>query len=176
MKNITYDQSSGFTLIEILVVVAIVSMLGTIVFASLNSARARARDVRRRADLNQLRTALELYYDSHNQTYPDTAGVFYTSEAGAPESNNGGNWIPGLVPQYISRLPHDPRAASDHPNPPCSGLAPERYIYSSDGPHYKLLSYCAPEGVWTSNDGFYDPVRPNFAWMVCSGAPACNLW
>jgi len=54
------SKKKGFTLIELLVVVAIISLLSSVVMASLNSARAAARDVHRRTSLKQVATALEL--------------------------------------------------------------------------------------------------------------------
>src|SRR3989338_3450008 len=59
----------GFTLIELLVVVAIIGLLSSVIFASLDSARAKARDTRRIVDLKQLQTALELDYND-NGKYP----------------------------------------------------------------------------------------------------------
>ena len=62
--------STGFTLIELLVVISIVSLLSAVVFSSLNSARAKARDAKRLADLMQIRNALILYADDHSGNYP----------------------------------------------------------------------------------------------------------
>lgn len=66
------STSRGFTLIELLVVIAIIGILSSVVLASLNSARQKSRDARRIADLKQLQTAFELYYDS-NSSYPVVA-------------------------------------------------------------------------------------------------------
>jgi prepilin-type N-terminal cleavage/methylation domain-containing protein len=68
MKN-----NKGFTLVELLVVISIISLLSSVVMASLNSARAKARDVRRIMDMRQIQTALAMYYDQHG-SYPDGDG------------------------------------------------------------------------------------------------------
>ena len=68
----TLEPNKGFTLIELLVVIAIIGLLASIVLVSLNSARAKARNAKRMADLNQLRLALEFYYDKHNGYPNDT--------------------------------------------------------------------------------------------------------
>jgi len=57
---------AGFTLIELLVVIAIIGILSSVVVASLNSARKKARDARRVDDVKQLQLALELYFDSNS--------------------------------------------------------------------------------------------------------------
>jgi len=59
----------GFTLIEILIVVAIIGLLASFVLVGLGGARSRARDARRIADLNQVQQSLELYYSKFG-TYP----------------------------------------------------------------------------------------------------------
>ena len=64
-------KKSGFTLVELLVVISIIGVLASVVFASINSARAKARDARRIADLRQIATALEFYYDANGQYPPD---------------------------------------------------------------------------------------------------------
>ena len=47
-------QRKGFTLVELLVVIAIIGILSSVVLASLNSARAKARDARRIAEVAQM--------------------------------------------------------------------------------------------------------------------------
>lgn len=92
--------SHGFTLIELLVVIAIIGLLSSVVLSSLNTARMGSRDARRINDLRQIKLALELYFDD-NRSYPVVSGwVFSTS---------GGDWIPGLVPTHIPKLPVDPK-------------------------------------------------------------------
>ena len=59
----------GFTLIEMLVVIAIISILIGIGINTFTIAQQKARDVRRKADLRQLQTALELFKQDKGQ-YP----------------------------------------------------------------------------------------------------------
>ena len=75
MKNL---GKKGFTLIELLVVIAIIGILAAVVLASLNDARAKARDARRKTDLRQIQLAQELYH-SANGKYAGSSGWFYTS-------------------------------------------------------------------------------------------------
>jgi prepilin-type N-terminal cleavage/methylation domain-containing protein len=65
MKN----SKKGFTLVELMVVIAIVGLLSSIVLSSLGTARGKARDARRFEDLKQMQLALDLYY-SFNKAYP----------------------------------------------------------------------------------------------------------
>ena len=92
-------SSRGFTLIELLVVIAIIGILSSVVLASLNSARQKSRDARRIADVKQIQTAFELYYDA-NQSYPvlGTAG--------------GADTVAGVAGTYIPNIPKDPQNAS----------------------------------------------------------------
>lgn len=81
----------GFTLIELLVVIAIIGILSSVVLASLNSARQKSRDSRRVADVKQIQTALELYYDA-SSTYPSA--------------------LSALAPTYIAVVPTDPQTST----------------------------------------------------------------
>jgi len=65
------SRSKGFTLVELLVVIAIIGTLATLLLIQLGVARAKARDAKRISDINQLRSAVELFYDDNNGIYPD---------------------------------------------------------------------------------------------------------
>ncbi len=65
-----FSLERGFTLIELLVVIAIIGVLATLVLLQLGTARSRARDAKRIADVSQLRSAVELYYEDNNGVYP----------------------------------------------------------------------------------------------------------
>jgi len=62
--------SKAFTLIELLVVISIISLLSSIVLASLSEARMKARDARRMSTLDQIQIALELYASENSGNYP----------------------------------------------------------------------------------------------------------
>jgi prepilin-type N-terminal cleavage/methylation domain-containing protein len=60
----------GFTLIELLVVVAIIGMLTSVIMVSFGHTRMRSRDTKRLSDAAQLRTGLDLFFNTANG-YPD---------------------------------------------------------------------------------------------------------
>ncbi|MFA6408524.1 MAG: prepilin-type N-terminal cleavage/methylation domain-containing protein [Candidatus Paceibacterota bacterium] len=102
------NKSRGFTLIELLVVIAIIGILSSVVLASLNTARMKARDANRIAELGQIRIALSLYYNDHGY-YPPSAdcgwdcnGYSYSFQA------TGWNALATALKPYIASLPVDP--------------------------------------------------------------------
>lgn len=69
MSRFPLRHQKGFTLVELLVVIAIIGILATLLLLQLGTARSRARDAKRIADVNQIRSAIELYFDD-NGIYP----------------------------------------------------------------------------------------------------------
>ncbi len=98
------SKQKAFTLIELLIVIAIIGLLSSIVLVALNNARGKGRDAKRIADIRQLVTALNLYY-SDNNVYPP---VVDPSGPGGWETTLN-SYLTGLVSGgYISVEPNDP--------------------------------------------------------------------
>jgi len=127
-------KQKGFTLIELLVVIAIIAILSTVVMAGLNSARQKGRDAKRLADIKQVQTALELYYND-NSTFPtDTipaacAGVTLGATTASGWSTVG----------VVMGSPSAPVAFSTYmnpmPTPPTPGIG---YCYIGGDTTYEL--------------------------------------
>lgn len=177
LKNMRIsEKKSGFTLIELLVVISIIGMLSSVVLASLNAARIKARDARRLTDLRQLQTALELYY-TDNGHFPGSghyASISNCPTIGATPTvwTTTGVFDSSFTSKYMSVLPDDPNgycytytsfdASSNQTGWQCyrSGVAfdPDGYDSSNQvtGPHYAYLITFNPEGSVSS-------VYPNFS-------------
>lgn len=80
----------GFTLVELLVSVAIIVTLTALGLTAMQGARSSARDSRRKSDLEEIRSALEMYRTDEG-VYPDTVAL----EA-------------ELETDYLAKLPTDP--------------------------------------------------------------------
>ncbi len=81
-------SGAGFTLIELLVVIAIIGLLSSMTTVSLNSARIKARDARRLADVRQLSIAVEL--SAANSATSDYSEVLSScSDAGTKTTECG---------------------------------------------------------------------------------------
>ena len=63
---------SGFTIVELLIVIVVIAILATITIVAFNGVQARSKDTRRYSDMQAIMKALELYKADKGQ-YPDVA-------------------------------------------------------------------------------------------------------
>lgn len=106
-----HRRLAGFSLIEILVVVSIITLLVAVLYANFSEGSAQARDAERQGDIRKLQSAIELYRQENGQ-YP--AGCngpnTWSGQSGTSYACGSGNqYIVGLAPKYIPSLPTDPK-------------------------------------------------------------------
>lgn len=106
--------NKGFTLIELLVVISIIGILTTLVMVNLNAARERARDTQRKSDINNIQTALRLYYNDIGSFPDDTNSSIKGcgTPAGSEICDWGTEWVGGGT-TYMKVLPQDPLGDSE---------------------------------------------------------------
>lgn len=163
-------KKKGFTLTEVIVVMAAIGILSGVVLANFGSgASAKKKNTQAVADLMSIKSALENYY-AKNSRYPSsTAGAAqslpwdgYCRPVGQGDSL-GGNWIPNLPASYFpSGLPIEPMSKAAGNCTSGGANNTRQYIYNSDGYDYKLL-YLEPQSMDVSQE-LIDPQRPTRAY------------
>lgn len=145
-----FKLNRGFTLIELLVVISIIGVLASVVLVSLNTARDKARDAKRAAMVNQVKLALEYYYDDYNE-YPSigTDGVAY-----------GWSGLKTSLAPYISDISEDPSGSTWHILQYARGPSNAYGIYIRYETKYGTSGYCKTG------------VNVNTVWWG-SGKPVC---
>lgn len=118
--NKQQQRQSGFTLIEILVVMAIIAMLAVMVAPNIFQQQAGAQRDAALGQMASLETSIQTYF-LDMQEYPDSLADLVDNESGSARWNG----------PYIRRIPADPWG--------------NEYVYDSDGRNYTLMSY-GPDG------------------------------
>jgi len=103
MINMRPMSKQGFTLIEILIVIAIIGMIVGLLLPNFNQLRQEGRDQARKTGVKALVEALEMY--KLNQSPP-------AYPANIPNLNTGDSWIDGEV-TYLNQTPVDPLYNTD---------------------------------------------------------------
>ncbi|QQG42269.1 MAG: prepilin-type N-terminal cleavage/methylation domain-containing protein [Candidatus Woesebacteria bacterium] len=125
------NESDGFTLIELLVTISIIGILIGLSVFGLQGARQSARDAKRKTDLEQIRSAVEIYKADCNK-YPLTLGAQLKGDGLSTSSCLDTNI-------YLSEVPFDPTSPNS-----------DYKYYSLDGSTYELCAALEQGGATTS--------------------------
>lgn len=108
------NRSKGFTLIELMVVISIITLLSSVVLASVKTAREKAQITKTVAEMKSLQQALELYRNQFGVYPQDNAG---DDELGNSEDTGVSDLLDGfdnfiktnlVNNKFISKVPHAP--------------------------------------------------------------------
>jgi len=138
------NKKKGFTLIEMIVVILILAALSTLITFAYFTSLKRGRDSKRKSDINNISTALELYNADMNH-YPITSSF----SLGDILCNEEG----GCAQVYMRQIPKDP-------------LSKKPYYYETDenGSYYVLysgLETSEDTGSGVDQDGYYGNCNPS---------------
>jgi len=92
-------RQSGFTIVELLIVIVVIGILATLVIVTFTGIQQKARDSKRKTDIGALQTTLENYYGSNN-TFPTLADL------------NSTTWQKANIPGFDPNALQDPKGNS----------------------------------------------------------------
>lgn len=119
----------GFTLIEVLVVIAAIGMMASIILVPINEARIKGRDTKRIADKNQVVEALNFYHINYGD-WPDTSGQ-WTCLAPSGDGNCFLNSVPPINGTLASEInEYLPIFPKNNANPNTGGY--NRILYNNN--------------------------------------------
>ena len=126
-------------MIEILVVVGIDGLLGVLAAVALGSARVRARDAKRLADMARTVTALELYFNDHN-SYPEAATAIPLGQASTECLGGSSGFAPACDSSsesiYLAAVPSTPSSGLDG-LVECGNIS-DAYCYVGNATGYRI--------------------------------------
>lgn len=141
----------GFTLIELLVVIAIIGMLSSVVLASVNTARNKARDAAIKSELSELANLMALNYDNYGSYCQIQPGLWVTASGYTCDQAFASGLFTGTYGQKARDI--------------CNNIYNNASNASGDG--YRMLIYVNPASCADSYS--WDVLLNNGKWY-CAGS------
>jgi len=111
-------MKKSFTLLELMIAIVILGVLSALISGNFITSLKKGNDARRKADLEQIQRALEMYYED-KRTYPTSLN--FGGKFCETTSCNTNEKV------YMQKVPNDPNTSYT-------------YQYQSDGTYYRLFS------------------------------------
>jgi prepilin-type N-terminal cleavage/methylation domain-containing protein len=171
-------MKKGFTLIELMVVIAVIGILASIALVSLTGVQRSARDAQRKSDISTYRTALERHYANFNY-YPGSAAAGDCSLAATTPTacSAAGIFTLGgalVANKYLPAVLNDPSAAAANCNYNGGASATSNCVYkykaNSTGNSGTYVIYTFLEAPSGTNGTYY--INSNGASASTNSEPA----
>lgn len=157
-----HSSVTGFTIVELLIVIVVIGILAAITIVAYNGVQTRANNARVQSDIKNVQKIVEAY-NAINGSYPSTGSL---STVRSDSNCTGGSTQADWVPSVTEKLPQSQTNAGIGGGRGC-------YMYSSDGQNYIVSAWNGVSGG-AQNTTMYR--RLGYREMVNIGANAyyCN--
>lgn len=133
-------RTTGFTIVELLIVIAVIAILASIVMVTYNGVQDRARSARVLSDMKSMEDLVEAYASQNGGTYPKTTenlkanwkSIDVETDDNCANGSSVEDWIPGIG----EKLPQ-----SDASAPTGADGKKGCYLYASNGTQYVISAW-----------------------------------
>lgn len=137
MTRILKVRRGGFTLIELMIVIAIIAILAAVLIPNFVRARATSQVTGCKSNLKNIATAVEAYAVDNDAHYPTVLG--------------------DITPNYIKTMPQCPTANSDtYSNGYAATFNPDSYSFYCEGGNHAAVDITGDYPAWDSSAGLIE--------------------
>ncbi|KKU04152.1 MAG: Type II secretion pathway protein XcpT [Candidatus Woesebacteria bacterium GW2011_GWC2_47_16] len=159
-------MKKGFTLVELLVVMAIIAILATVIIGGFRSSQMRGRDAQRKSDLKQIANALEIFFADYGK-YPPASGVQIAACSYNPANGTGTACAWGSGSMNDGKTTYMRTVAADP-------ISSQNYVYRVSSTQNMYQLFARLENPEDKNCIGGDCANPGVT-ATCGGGNLCNF-